>query len=184
MSTVWKSREFRCKAARNLSGLDAKCFIFRWKHIPLKNHIGQKLFSRNVFSMLHIGQNTFNKIISWKYKLGHFYFSVWRCDFFVTRPITHSTWLHNRTGGCRGLPLLSHRCATKGSTEVSNPLVSVGGLGGQRPLIICRNTFFEIIYRRHLQTLKVTPPNPLYWFLMNVWCCYTSVKAHSLNESN
>ena len=44
---------------------------------------------------------------------------------YFTLPIT----LYNRTGGCRGLPLLSRRCATEGSTKASGPLLSMGVTG-------------------------------------------------------
>ena len=47
---------------------------------------------------------------------------------------------HNRTGGCRGLPLLSLRCVTEGSTEVSSPLLSVGVRGAKPPFI-----FLEVL---------------------------------------
>ena len=77
-------------------------------------------------------ENTFIEIISRKYKLGCF-----QLKHFATPPNDKNNSLevlqfvpmchHNRTGGCRGLPLLSRRCATEGSTEASSPLLSVGG---------------------------------------------------------
>ena len=88
-------------------------------------------------------------------------------------PIT----LYNRTLGCRGLPLMSRRCVTKGSNKVSSPLLSNGGWGEKCPLIllpaqqfISAKRFWKHIqqnylskkYQTPLQTLKVTPPNPSY----------------------
>ena len=58
-----------------------------------------------------------------------FYFSVWTC-------FTPSITLYNGTGGCGGLPLLSRRYATQGSTEASSPLLSIGFKGAKPPLLL------------------------------------------------
>ena len=47
-------------------------------------------------------------------------------DYFGGVSFTFQLTLHNKTGGCRGLPLVSYRFATRGSTEASSsPLGAV-----------------------------------------------------------
>ena len=86
-------------------------------------------------------ENTFIEIISRKYKLGCF-----QCKHFATPPNDKNNslevlqfvpmCLQNRTGGCRGFPLLSRRIATKGSTEASSPLLSVEVRGAKPPFLL------------------------------------------------
>ena len=90
-------------------------------------------FLTNVLQLLHIGRNTFIEIISPKYKLGCFQLTA---SYFGGVRSFCSITLHNRNGGCWGLPLLSRRCATEGSTEVSSPLLSVGFRGAKPPFIL------------------------------------------------
>ena len=113
--------------------------IARGRHIPLKNKLVENNFWEMCFSMVHIGRNTFMEIISWKYKLGCFYFSVWTC-FQSLEVWVILVWMIScrsiaafqlfpcvftiELGGAGRLPLLSRRCANEGSTEASSPLLS------------------------------------------------------------
>ena len=118
--------------------------------------------------MVHIGRNSFIEIISRKYKLGCFQLTA-SC-FGGVRSFCSIT-LHNINGGCRGLPLLSRRCATEGSTETSSPLLSVRVRGQSPPLYFCWHGRLSALHLSNTppntlgNTSKVrfTPPNPLYF---------------------
>ena len=52
--------------------------------------------------------------------------------------------LHNRNRGCGGIPHLSRKFATGGSTEANSPLLSVRGLGCKAPLYIAAGTGYYV----------------------------------------